>query len=104
MLLVEIADSSVARMFQKISETILGWFCFEEDHFWARPTSTKVGTELDELVDSDCSIPILITHRFKSETAQLYCGSYEFRVHCNAMQCTGKVPFFSKALRIPKNF
>ena len=47
MLLVEIADSSVARMFQKISETILGWFCFEEDHFWARPTSTKVGTELE---------------------------------------------------------
>ena len=49
MLLVEIADSSVARMFQKISETILGWFCFEEDHFWARPTSTKVGTELTKV-------------------------------------------------------
>ena len=49
MLWVEIADSSVSRMFQKISETILGWFCFEEDHFWARPTSTKVGTELEKV-------------------------------------------------------
>ena len=60
MLLVEIADSSVARMFQKISETILEWFCFEEDHFWARPTSTKVGTELvwvvDEFLTAICNI------------------------------------------------
>ena len=34
------------RCFQNLSEIISGWLALEEERFWARPTSTKVGTEL----------------------------------------------------------
>ena len=37
---------SCLRCFQNLSEIISGWLALEEERFWARPTSTKVGTEL----------------------------------------------------------
>ena len=39
---------SCLRCFQNLSEIISGWLVLEEERFWARPTSTKVGTELDK--------------------------------------------------------
>ena len=40
---------SYLRCFQNLSEIISGWLELEEEHFWARPTSTKVGTELKKV-------------------------------------------------------
>ena len=37
------------RSFQNLSEIISGWLELEEERFWARPTSTKVGTERKEM-------------------------------------------------------
>ena len=37
------------RCFQNLSEIISGWLALEEERFWARPTSTKVGTELTKV-------------------------------------------------------
>ena len=35
--------------FQNISEINSRWLVLEEERFWARPTSTKVGTELTKV-------------------------------------------------------
>ena len=40
---------SCLRCFQNLSEIISGWLALEEERFWARPTSTKVGTELTKV-------------------------------------------------------
>ena len=42
----ELSSVSCLRCFQNLSEIISGWLTLEEERFWARPTSTKVGTEL----------------------------------------------------------
>ena len=45
----EVRSVRCLRSFQNLSEIISGWLELEEERFWARPTSTKVGTELTKV-------------------------------------------------------